>query len=78
MKFSPPRNMVPTSLSKSKFPFNNVNNNLNNNQPLKFKKQFRQLNYYSMPNSTLFVVRKRTNFIMLISWLIFFIFFSFL
>ena len=40
-------------------------NHPTSNKALKFKKQFRQLNYYSMPNSTLFVVRKRTNFIMM-------------
>jgi hypothetical protein len=30
---------------------------------IEFKKQFKQLNYYSMPRSILFVVRKRLNFL---------------
>lgn len=41
-----------------------------NKFPVRFKQHFKNLNYYSMPNSILFVVRKRVNF--------FTLFFSFL
>ena len=40
-----------------------------------FKQQFRNLNYYSMPTSILFIVRKRFNFILII--FVFFIFILF-
>ena len=39
---------------------------------LKFKRQFKQLNYYSMPNSILFVLRKRLNFICYVFYLFLF------
>ena len=40
-----------------------LNNNKLNNKEVKFKMQFRHLNYYSMPESTLIVFRKRLNFV---------------
>lgn len=45
---------------------------------LRFKKQFKQLNYYSMPNSILFVVRKRLNLIVFVLYLVLFSVYSFL
>jgi len=45
---------------------------------LRFKKQFKQLNFYSMPNSILFVVRKRLNLICYVLALVACCFFSFL
>ena len=39
---------------------------------IKFKQQFKQLNYYSMPNSILFVVRKRLNLLGFIAYLVYF------
>lgn len=41
-----------------------------------FKAQFRHITYYSMPDSILFVVRKRLNFIMLMLSVLWFIVFS--
>lgn len=45
---------------------------------LKFKKQFKQLNYYSMPKSILFVVRKRLNLIGFAAYLVYFCYRSFM
>lgn len=36
-------------------------NRLEFTKKMRFKQQFKQLNYYSMPTSILFVVRKRLN-----------------
>jgi hypothetical protein len=44
-----------------------INLNLKN---LRFKKQFKQLNFYSIPDSTLFVVRKRLNLIIYFFYLV--------
>ena len=53
----------------------NVNYTVND---IKFKQQFKQLNYYSMPNSILFVVRKRLNLLVFIMYLLYFFFKSFM
>ena len=53
----------------------NVNYTL---KDIKFKQQFKQLNYYSMPNSILFVVRKRLNLLVFVLYLLYFIFKSFM
>lgn len=45
---------------------------------LRFTKQFKQLNYYSMPNSILFVVRKRLNFLCYVAYLVLFFLRSFI
>jgi len=42
---------------------NNKVVNIKKNSEIRFKMQFRHLNYYSMPESTLIVFRKRLNFI---------------
>lgn len=41
-------------------------------ETLRFKKQFKQLNYYSMPKSILFVIRKRFNFLCYMAYLVIF------
>ena len=41
-----------------------------------FKNQFRHLNFYTLPTSILFIVRKRFNFIFLISLFLTFIMYS--
>ena len=43
---------------------------------IQFKQQFRNLNYYSMPASILFVVRERFNIILLIAGLLLFTLFT--
>ena len=57
----------------------NINLNLNYTlKDIKFKQQFKQLNYYSMPNSILFVVRKRLNLLVFVIYSLYFIFKSFM
>jgi len=48
------------------------------NKDIRFKQQFKQLNYYSMPKSILFVLRKRLNLIFNVLALILFAFYSLL
>jgi len=57
----------------------NIDLNLNYTlKDIKFKQQFKQLNYYSMPNSILFVVRKRLNLLVFVIYSLYFIFKSFM
>ena len=56
----------------------NIDLNLNYTlKDIKFKQQFKQLNYYSMPNPILFVVRKRLNLLVFVIYSLYFIFKSF-
>jgi len=57
----------------------NIDLNLNYTlKDIKSKQQFKQLNYYSMPNSILFVVRKRLNLLVFVIYSLYFIFKSFM
>lgn len=46
--------------------------------PVKFKQHFKNLNYYSMPDSILFTFRKRLHFILYFFFLLFTIVFTIL
>ena len=46
--------------------------------PIKFKQHFKNLNYYSMPESILFTFRKRVHFLSYFFFMIFVILFTIL
>nr|ASY95742.1 hypothetical protein [Stylonychia lemnae] len=57
--------------------YTSMNNSFSPQQNLiKFKNHFKNLNFYSMPTSILFIVRKRLNIVFMLLFFIFFLFFS--